>query len=139
MSIRVMSIAMAMMLSVVLGSEASAAKPVFSTITMASFPNIAANGEIDTESEYVPMLVLVEVYYKRGYAEIHLEAYGEVMNASGKRVKITDPTDFESLPVPEEAEVIVNQFSYIVSKSGEVKFKACVLTNAPVIGGEVGI
>jgi len=125
-----MSIALAVVMSLVLGSEASAAKPIFSTVTVAAFPNIRANGEVNTEDEYVPMLVLVEVYYKRGYIEIDLEAYGEVLNASWKRVKITDPTNFERLAIDDEFDVIVKDFSYIVTKQGDAKFKACILTDA---------
>jgi hypothetical protein len=131
-----MSIAMAMVLSVGLGSEASAAKPVFSTITMVTVPNITVGGEVDTESELVPVLALVEIYYNRGLAEIHIEAYGDVLNASGKKVKITDPTGFEPLAIPDDGIVIVKKFSYTVSKKGEAKLKAVILTDAFMGGVE---
>ncbi|HVJ68641.1 MAG TPA: hypothetical protein VM510_11680 [Caulifigura sp.] len=136
MSTRLMSIAMAMVLSVGLGSEASAAKPVFSTITMVTVPNITVGGEVDTESELVPVLALVEIYYNRGLAEIHIEAYGDVLNASGKKVKITDPTGFEPLAIPDDGIVIVKKFSYTVSKKGEAKLKAVILTDAFMGGVE---
>ena len=137
MSMRLMSMAMAMVVSLGLGSEASAAKPVFSTLTMATLPNITVGGEVGLESEPVPVLALVEIYYNRGLAEIHIEAYGDVLNASGKRVKITDPTGFEPLAIPDEGIVIVKKFNYTVSKKGEASLKAVILTDS-FMGG-VGV
>jgi len=129
---RSMSIAMALVLSLVVGTEADAAKPIQTMILPVILPNITASGEIDMEAPGVEALALVEVYYKRGTIELRIEAYGDVENAYGRRVRVTDPTGFEMFfPGPE---VEVKKFNYTVSGSGRAVLKATLLADEFFIG-----
>ena len=79
-----------------------------------TLPNVLVSGELDFESEGVQAIALVEQYYKRGLIEVHIEAYADVLNASGKKIKVTDPTEFILFGGPE---VIVKKFSFFVLPS----------------------